>query len=412
MAEQVFIRLSDRSDQVWMVALNDDGHLVDGPDSMSLTEAADRAAGSHVTVMLPARDIVSTLAKVPAASQSRLRQMLPFSLEDDFAGDVDELHFAAGSRNDNDELAVSVIARDRLDYWLSRLKGAGIDARRIVSEADPVPDTPGAVTLFLEGRGVLGRRAGGAPFYFEELTLADLWQLLSAEREAADDLTNAVVFVDHDTHEQRKAEIDAWQQHDGDVNVKELADGCLPKLASGLVFEPGTNLLQGDYALRSDVGAMLRPWRAAAGFVLILVAVSLVGKGAEVFKLSREQAELDRQAAAVCSESYSSGQLSRCLVEMGRRLNDSGQVASASGQGFLPMLSAVAAMLDDAMSINQIGYRDGTLTLDLITPNVSYLNAFDQRLTESGQFALDIDNASPEADGSVSSMVRIVAQNP
>ena len=284
--------------------------------------------------------------------------------------------------------------------------------RRICSEADAVPDTLGVVTLFLEGRKILGRRAGGAPFFFEELNLSELWRLLAAEREDADDLENVVLFVDRDTRSERSSEIDAWQAAVGNLNVKELADGCLPKLAAGLVFQSGTNLLQGDYAPRSNFRALARPWRAAAAIALVFLAFGVLGKGAEFFKLSRDNDLLIAETDAICAESYSSAQESRCLIEMGRRLADSGQTALGSGDGFLSTLTAVAELLDDAMSIDAISYRDQVMVLDLITPDVSYLEAFDQRLTQDDQFALDIQNTSPERDGSVSSRIRIQGRNP
>jgi hypothetical protein len=97
---------------------------------------------------------------------------------------------------------------------------------------------------------------------------------------------------------------------------------------------------------------------------------------------------------------------------MGRRLADFGQTAAGGSDGFLTMLAAVARSLDDRMSIDGIGYRDGVVTLDLIAPNVGYLDVFDQRLTETGEFALDIQNTVPDSDGSLSSRVRIVGQTP
>jgi general secretion pathway protein L len=407
--------MGNSAEPVSVVVVNDDGHLLGGPETMTLNEAAGRAEGRKVTVLLPAHDIVCCLANLPASSPARLRQMLPFSLEDDFAGDVDQLHFAAGRRTEGGALAVSVIARDVFDACIEALKNAGIDARRICSEADAVPDTPGTTTLFLEGAKLLGRRASGAPFAFDHLKLSELWPLLEAEQDDNADLNHVVVFVDREAQVLRQDELGAWRQSNGesgfDVNIKECAEGCLPKLAAGLVFQSGTNLLQGAYASRSSIGTMLRPWRAAAGLAVFFLAFSMLGKGAEYFKLDRERDRLEQQAGSICAESYGSAQLSRCLVEMGRRLANFGQPTAAGGQGFLSTLAAVAGSLDDSMSIEGIDYRDGVLTLELTAPNVGYLDVFDQRLTETGEFALDIQNTVPDADGSLSSRVRIVAQN-
>ena len=412
MAEHLFIRMSDHPDQATIVALNADGHLLDGPKTVSLMTAAELTQEMQVTVLLPAQDLVCCVARVPAASPARMRQMLPFSLEDEFAGDIDALHFAAGERNDGDQLAVSVIARKRLAFWLDSLRTAGISARRICSEADAVPDTPGVVTLFLEGRSILGRRPDAAPFVFEELNLSELWQLLEAERQETDDLDNVVLFVDHATQNERGEEIDTWRQSVANVNVKELADGCLPKLASGLIFRAGTNLLQGDYAPRSSFRGLVRPWRAAAAFALAFLAFSVLGKGVELFKLSGDENRLTEQATEICAESYGVQQLERCLVEMGRRLTEHGQAVSGGGGAFLSMLAAVAEAIGDENAINRVSYLDQIMTLELITPSISNLDAFDLRLTEDERFALEVQTSTTERDGSLRARLRILTLEP
>jgi len=411
-AEYLFIRMSDHPDQATIVALNADGHLVDGPETVSLMTAAERAQERQVTVLLPARELVCCVTSVPAASPARMRQMLPFSLEDEFAGDIDALHFAAGEKNDADQLAVSVIARERFGFWLDALRTAGVSARRICSEADAVPDTPGSVTLFLEGQSILGRRPGNAPFVFDELSLSELWQLLEAERQGKDDLDNAVLFVDRATQDERSEEIDAWRQNVANVNVKELADGCLPKLASGLVFRAGTNLLQGDYAPRSSFRTLARPWRTAAAFALGFLAFSVLAKGIELVKLSRDENLLTEQATEICADSYASQQLERCLVEMGRRLTEHGQTVAGGGDTFLSMLAAIAETIGDEIAINRVSYLDHIMTLELITPNISSIDAFDLRLTESNGLTLEVQTSTTERDGNMRARLRIVALNP
>jgi type II secretion system protein L len=366
----------------------------------------------QVTALLPARDVVSCLAAVPSASQTRLRQMLPYSLEDEFASDISELHFAAGERNDKDELAVSVIARDRLELWLDVLGSAGIPAVRVCSEADAVPDTPGVVSLFLDGSKTLGRRPGGAPFAFEELDLTSLWTLLEAEREDRSDLNNVALFADAETLAARHEEIEAWRSGVENLNLHELADGCLPKLASGLVFQQGANLRQGDYSERSSLRTMAGPWRYAAGFALALLAFGVAGEGLEYLKLRSDENRLTAEASEICSQSYGSPQLSRCLVEMGRRLADYGESASSGGAGFLATLSAIAGAVDSAMRIDSISYRDRAVTLEMTAPNATYLDAFDQQLTGSDRFALEPQNTTNEPDGGIRVRLRILALNP
>lgn len=398
MADELFLRMGRVPDQATVVACDADGRLRFGPETLSLAAAAERAEGMQVTVLLPPAELVTCLAHLPAASPSRLRQMLPFSLEDDFAGDIDELHFAAGERNDGDALEVSVLANERLEFWLEALRSAGIAARRVCSAADAVPATPGVVTLYLEGREILGRRPGGAAFAFEELSLPELWHLLENERKDANDLQHVVVFVDSATFEARRAEIDAWRHDIAHVDVKQLADGCLPRLAASLVHRAGTNLLQGPYSTRSSYVTLLRPWRVAAGFLLAFVAFSFIAKGAELFKLERDDGRLDAEIAALCSQAYATPQLSSCRLEMQRRLAGAGQ--SATGGGLLTALAAVADAAGEVLQIDNIDYRDSTLTLRAIVPNVSFLDPFSQAVAERGGYEVRVESvANADSDG-------------
>ena len=413
MAEHLFIRFRSAADLVTVATLNDDGHLLGRPEAMPIAAAANRAEGKQVTVLLPAEDFVSTVVNMPSASPSRLRQMLPYSLEDELAGDIEDLHFAAGERNANGELAVAVIAHERLRSWRDTLTAANIHPRRICSEADGVPDTPGSVMLFLEGRKILGRRPASAPFVFADMSLQDLWALLLAEREDRSDLDNVVLFVDPQTASERHQEIDAWREQIAHLNLKELTDGCLPKLAAGFVHGGGANLLQGAYAARSNYQTLARPWYAAAGLAVALVAFSMLGKGAELIKLGRQEASLTAEATAICSASYGSQRLPQCLAEMGRRLAGAGQAASSAGSGgFLRMLTTVAAALSDSMIVNNINYRDGGMAIELIVPNVSMLETFSATLAQGEQFASDVQTTRTGADGRTVVRVRVVELNP
>ena len=58
------------------------------------------------------------------------------------------------------------------------------------------------------------------------------------------------------------------------LEVRQLANGALPQMASWIVTAPGINLLQGEFSRRSDVvGLFWRPWKVAASLLGALVIV-------------------------------------------------------------------------------------------------------------------------------------------
>jgi general secretion pathway protein L len=397
-AEHVFLRFGGSADRVVLARLNAEGQLIGRPESLDLAHAAALCESAAVTVLLPASEIVSCTAALPAANATRQRQMLPFSLEDEFAGDVDDLQFALGNRNDAGAYAVSVIGQERLDHWLGVLRSQGIAAKRICSEADGVADTPGVTTLFLESRRVLGRRPGGAPFAFDELSLPEVWQLLGSEREDGADLGEVVVFVDSETLRERGDEIDAWRAGVPNVNLKELADGALPRLAATLLFREGPNLLQGRYAPKSDYALLVRPWRAAAIFVLAVLALAFAGTAAEAWKLKRNDDALRAQIEEICRSGYATADERNCRLEMQRRLAAATQGASG-GTVFLDTLAALAGASGDVVRINQLNFHDNVMRLDLTVPDVAFLDTFDDGVSGAGAFEVRVESSAREGDG-------------
>jgi general secretion pathway protein L len=397
-SEHLFLRLADSADRVTMTRLNADGQLLRRPATLSFAEAAAYCNDAPITALLPAHEIVSCVALLPAAATSRMRQMLPFSLEDEFAGDVEDLHFALGDRNDAGQFAVSVIARDRVDNWLAVLGAAGIVPRRLCSEADGVPDTPGVTNLLVEGHRILGRRPNGAPFVFEGLGLSEVWQLLQAEREDTADLAEVVLFIDSETLRERGAEIDAWRSGVANVSLKELADGLLPRLAATLVFREGPNLLQGRYAPRSNYGSLFRPWRVAALFLLVVIGVAFVGTAAEAWKLKQNDDQLRAEIETICRASYALPDERSCRLEMQRRIAVAGDSAG-SASGFLDTLAAVADASGDAVRIDGLNFRENVLDLDLIVPNMAFLDTFNDGVASAGDFRVRVQSNASEGDG-------------
>jgi general secretion pathway protein L len=410
-AEHLFLRLGDSADRVAVARLTADGQLLSQPETIDLAAAAARCDGALVTVLLPAREVVSCTAALPATNVSRQRQMLPFSLEDEFAGDVDELHFALGSSIDAGTYAVSVIERHRLDHWLTVLGAAGISTRRMFSEADGVADTPGATTLFLENRRIFGRRPGGAPFSFDELGLPEVWQLLQSERAEQADLGEVVLFVDSDTLRSRGDEIDAWRAGVANVSLKELPDGALPRLAATLVFREGPNLLQGRYAPKSNYASLLRPWRVAAMLALAVVAFAIVGKAVEAWKLKRNDDQLNAAIEAICSASYGVREERPCQLEMQRRLAGSIQ-GGGSGTGFLETLAAVASASGDAARIDGLRFSENVMVLDLIVPSFSFFDTFKEGVTAAGAFDVRMVSNTDQGDDMFKLRLNIVSANP
>jgi general secretion pathway protein L len=399
MVEHAFIRLSDESDLVSTVVLDGNGHVLHGVTTQPLAEARALTEGRRTTVLVPGASVVTTRANVPKASPARLRRMLAYSLEDNFAEDIDELLFAPGPWLESGAVTVAVVAIGRLEAWIERLRAAGIAPSALCAASDGVPDTPSTVNLVLEGDTTMGRSPGEPPFLLDDLSLAELWDVLESAQADESKPKHAMLYVDREALATRQAEIDELRGRVASIDVRELTEGCLPRLASTLVFAPGTNLLQGAYAPRSNVRALLRPWRVAAALGVALAVVSIGAVAVEFLTLSRDDRTLTAQTEELCVSSFGSRQVNACRAEMQRRLSSVGEATQSGNTGFLATLAVVAdATTEDAM-IEMLSYRDSELTLELIVPSVEHLDGFRSRVDAGTELDVQILTYSAEDSG-------------
>lgn len=404
--DQLFVRLTARPEIVEWAVLDADGLVVRSAELGTLHDVSEAAEGRRLVVLVPAEDVISTEAALPKVSLVKQRRMLPFSLEDALAEDVENLSFAVGPRLPSGALAAAVVAHAAIEEWLDRLAAAGLVPQAVYSEADGVPDTPETLTLVIEGERVLGRRGGRPPFAFDDLPLDDLVAVVDPERTG-----NAIVaYIDEAAQSRYGAELSLLADRVEHCQVKLLADGVLHRLASTLCTRPGTNLLQGPYAPKSNTAALLRPWRTAAALLAGLVLVSFVAEAAEYLSLRRQDAVLTQVLEGECRETLSAATLSGCESAARMRLSQSGLLED-QGQGFLAAIATVAEARQPGSRIDALSYRNRVMDLQLVVRDVPSLDAFARDVEATGQYEVRIQSANP-ADEGTEGRVQLVEVSP
>jgi general secretion pathway protein L len=406
MAEFVFIRLTEREDAASSVVLDADGRIIRPEHTQLLSELRPELEGRRVIVLVPSSAVVTTDVTMPRAGVARVRQMVPFSLEDSLAADIDTLHFAVGEWTAAGRVTVSVVGKAAIDAWCEKLDASGVTAHAMYSVADGVPDTPATLNLWLEGSDTFCRRPGRPSFVLADLPLSEVVELLRRESDDTADIAHAVVHMDRAALELRQDEVADLKASGTEVDAK-VTDSLLSHLGANLVFNPGTNLLQGKYAPKSNLAPLLRPWYAAAGLAAGLLVLALVGQAAYYYGLVREDRALTTQASEICSRGYSSTVLDGCRAEMRRRLSAAGQSEGASEVGFLPTLAAFAANAADSSRIEALNYRNDVMDLQLTVSSVTVLDEMSQRINATQRFTMNVQSSSPQDEG-VDSRIQIV----
>lgn len=396
MAETLFIRLAENGADASWAAFEADGRLVTPIAHGPLNEARALADGRRIAVLVPAIDVITTQVTLPAVSLSRQRQMLPYTLEDSLAEDVDQLSFAVGSRLESGGTAVAVVAKERMDAWLSELHAAGISPHAIYSEADGVPDVPSTLSLLLQNDRVYARRPGHAPFVVEGLELAQVLEISSAAESEAAELRHVIVYTDAAGRAHFQSELAALGERFSSADVKLVADGLFARFAATIAQRPGTNLLQGAYAPKSNWAALARPWRVAASLLVAAALIGVLAQAVEYWSLRRTDNELTELVAANCQRLLGAGRQSACRTEVQQRLRSAG--VSAGGESFLSTLDAVAAARNPAMRVDALSYRNGAMDLQVVAPDIPALDQFTQQLKDTRRFTPTLESSSQNGE--------------
>jgi general secretion pathway protein L len=402
------IRLHSAPQQIEWVQLDQQGRQYGAIRNDAHEDLRVLARDRRVIVLVPAMHVITTEVDIPPTkSSARMRQMLPFALEETLAQDVDELFFAVGPRRSSGKIAVAIVAEERMTCWLDELRALGITPAAIYAEFEGVPDTPGALTLIAEGRSVMGRLAGATPFFLEGLNLPQVIGLLDRGADKSGS-SHLLLYADRTAYALHESTFPVLRDSSATFEARLLEGSSLPHLAATLVAQPGTNLLQGPHAPSSDWREALRPWRLAASLLLGLLLLTTATQAATYLNLQRQERDLASRVEQICREGFSSAQLAGCRAEVQRRLAAAGQGSVSSQQGFLATLQAIAEHRDPASAITALSFRNGVMDLRIVAPSVPALDEFVQRMGDSGLEAR-IQSVNPGEDG-VESQLQVLGR--
>ncbi len=385
----------------------------------NLQEAAAQAAGARVSVLVPGVDVVLAQVELPAMKAQRLSRAVPFALEEQLAGDVDDLHVAIGQRDAQGRVANAVVSRQRLDDWLEQLKAVGLQADVMTPEMFglqwEVEDAPGHNhwSMLIDGRVGLLRTGAQTGLAFETDSLLPV---LQACVDDAGDMPPAGLqltvcgddaFADSDEYRVLSASC-AEQGIELSLETKNEVRSVM--LAQGFDEQRAINLLQGDYSRKQQLEKLLRPWRPAlilGGLWLLLQAGVFV---VEYNRLATQSSELKEQIETVYRDAFpESRNIVNPKVQMQRGLEklrgDGGQ-----GDGLLTLLAQAGVVLKDTpgASLRTLRFKGNKLDVDVNMPDLQSLDKLKQRLSEEAKLNVEIVSASSR-DGKVESRLSLQA---
>ncbi len=360
----------------------------------SLVELAGDAGGQRLLLVADGTYLTVTTANVPSRQRATIQKALPYALEEQFADDVDNLHFAIGDRLSNGELGVVACRHADIRHWLERCSAVGLSPAGILPEPLLIPWQEGEWTMIGDGARALVR--------------LDAWRALVVDRGALPTLLAQV----SPTEETRLPPVRLF----GDLGAGDVPDAdqreihenpeSLPTLALlATQYRPGRsfNLLQGPYSPRARVGRYLRPWRWAAALLLALLVVQAGSLLLTRARLQAENRKLVQESERIYRETFPEARtVVDARLQMERQLQALRREAGSDGSGLLDLLERSGSVLtsERGLQVTGLNYRSGELSLSISASSLATVDAVRQKLGEGAGLAVEIQSASSR-DGRV-----------
>lgn len=396
MQKTLFIHLGKTPEEsVSWSTVEENSPLVSG--SGELREAALRGQGAKVVILAPASQMITTEVQLPALQGAKLRQALPYALEEQFAEDVEQLHFAIGKRDKEGTYPVVALERAFMEEWQALFAEAELRPHVVLNEALAMPWRDGEWSLLLSDEEAWLRTTGSSAY---AIPLAELSTWLTMALQMREEPPAAIRLFD------ARSESSPWQ--DAPLGVELRQEHIESIIATLAQTDPakGINLLQGDFSRKEQLGRLWRPWRATAA----LLGVWLVLQGGmaitRYFSLSAEEERLYAAIEQVYRDTFPAAKnVVNPQVQMERKLAELKGGGSASG--FVVLLSAMGPALKEieGVQLGNLRYKQDELELELKLKDLPSLDRLKKALQDN-QLAVDIRGASTR-DGQVESRIAL-----
>ena len=342
---------------------------------IKLAHAASLIQDRKVVILLPIEDIFLTHVELHIKNRKQLEKAVPFALEDELAEDIEELHFAIGSRNADDQYPVAVISKAKLDHLIKVLGEVNIYPDIITIDIFGLQWKANQWSACIDDDHVLVRTKQWSGFACDVPSFLEFINIASAGEENRPELIDVYAHPDENIDDLKELPNfyvhDFWRPNAYVEGFQE--DKCI-------------NLLQGSYIKADKQHKTIRPWKIAAALTGIWLALLFTQVGVEYSQLNKADNQLSTKIESVFRNTFPEvNNVVNPRVQMEQRLKKlrEGGNSTSTEPDFLKLLhhSGYELNKDKNVAINSIRFRNSELSLEVDTKDVQVLENVKTKLS-------------------------------
>jgi general secretion pathway protein L len=342
----------------------------------------------HVFLINP--DVAVLTIPRPAGSFSKIRQALPYLLEEQLAEDVEDLHFAVLNQTDPQRLVVAITARSIMQQCTWGLTRVGLIPQTFLPLWLALPQPQANQWLALTDTDYIWLRSGKfSGMACERAHVLPLLSVLYTKQAPTEMHWVTPNNVDPEWLEECQTRNIA-----SDVTEIKSPETWISYIAKNFSAEPGMNLLQGEFTVTEKTVSEKRWWQTAKILAVSVVAVWFVGILGQYFYLSWENNRLQQKIADTYREVFPDAQkISNPRGIFERELNNNSR--DKGNNDFLGLLLRVGEVTAayPQIQMGSITYDNQELVINITVDNFSRLQQIDKELQAQG-LTVEQENAT------------------
>lgn len=336
------------------------------------------SADKDVIVMVPAEDVLLASVTLPKMNRSRLLQALPYALEEQLISDVDTLHFVPGENQADGSLPVAVVAKTKMQSWLTLLNEWGIQPDVMIPVMLALPVEENVWHVAVNETAVI-RMNEYQGFACDKNNLQELLVMALA----AAKITHPVIHIkDYTTDEQALA-----LNVQADVTIDKVNTGqWLGDLSQQAIHTPLINLLQGVYKNKKNkLPQMRKMWNGSLYLGIAWLFLLFLYPGISYWILGQRAHTINSQIEDIYKRNFpQSSSIVAPKLRLGEKLQT--LTSQATDNKLLQWIDYLGKGVAETpgIELKRLDFQNNQLSLDLIASSSDDFTRFTEFLKRQG----------------------------
>ena len=384
------------------VIANEKGEIKDSIKHGNLNDISDQEKNNTVIIMLPGEEILSKSLILPIKSYAKLKQAIPFALEDDIASDIDDCHFAFEKSEIDESIIVNVIGRKLFKNYLNQLKEINISPSFVVSENSCIYKTEDTINLIIEDAKAHGRCGYKEPYTLDIMDLSNIIKAL----ESNNNIKHLQISLskNNDSIVKQISELaDTYKS----VDTKILSKGAFQEFIKNYFVQDHINLLQGDFKPKIKFEKVLKPWRKSTALAIFLLLSLLINNVLTTNKLVNYEANLSAYFLNEYKYFYSNARNVDDPIRIVNSIKNGAQL-NMNNSIFLNGLDIISESVakESNVQLSSLSFTDNRFNLRVLTSTLTSLDSLITNINTNSSLNAIIQTTN-QSDNKVESRIEI-----